>query len=203
MNRAELVSLMTQYTILLLGLGFQTKSAFGNDDDGFMGTILSWLQYLVYTCVGFNVLFSTGVVLKKAGGFFDSIGQEEMSLDDDIIDILHKGMVPVANAWVAMAGDVDHDRVKHLVAKIRAFKESTNLEYDENFARYFKEEEVYTVYGWMVYAEPEEQAELNWFIRELTEKRFDRQWKMIPPCCGCRERCKNYYRVELELMVRV
>eukprot|EP01051_Picozoa_sp_SAG22_P003124 SAG22_NODE_148_length_17459_cov_18.266359_5_plen_3015_part_00 len=200
-NKAELVSLMTQYIVLLMGLGFQTKAAFENDPGGVISNILNGLQGLVIACVVVNVAFSASVVMKKAGGLVDSIGQEEMSLDDDIADILHKGVVPIANAWVAQSDDADHERVRHLIAKIRAFKQTSKLEYNATFARCFKEEEVYTVYGWRAIATPEEQQDLNWFVRALTEKRFERQFKLLRwiDCCGCRERCKKYYRVDLML----
>eukprot|EP01051_Picozoa_sp_SAG22_P007899 SAG22_NODE_574_length_8996_cov_12.163875_6_plen_823_part_00 len=63
-NKMELVSLMAQFLILLMGLGFQTQSAFGAGD-GFMFILLNTLQYLVYVVVMITQYFICSAIIKK------------------------------------------------------------------------------------------------------------------------------------------
>ena len=204
-NRAELVSLMAQYVVLLMGLGARTQESFHGDEDGFLSKILSGLTVYVYIVVIVAIAFGLWVVLKKTGGLVDgmSAGGEEMFIDDETVDILHKGMVPVANAWAKQASDGDIHKVKTLVADIRAFQESTQIEYDENFAQFFKDKDLYTVYSWMTHAEPGEREVLKWFIEQLTDKLFERQYRIVPTCCGLRAYCERRNRSEVSLLVRM
>ena len=231
-NRAELVSLMAQYVVLLMGLGARTQESFHGDEDGFLSKILSGLTVYVYIVVIVAIAFGLWVVLKKTGGLVDgmSAGGEEMFIDDETVDILHKGMVPVANAWAKQASDSDLLKVRELVKEIRAFQESTlvgraalvlvqfvllcvpltqcvcacrNLEYDKNFAQFFKDKDLYTVYSWMTHAEPGEREVLKWFIEQLTDKLFERQYRIVPTCCGLRAYCERRNRSEVSLLVRM
>jgi hypothetical protein len=140
------------------------------------------------------------VVIKKAGGFFDSFGDASTFLDDSIVDILHKGMVPIANAWAAEVSDGERDKVGNFARNIDAFKDASGLVYDKRFSRFFTEEDLFTVYGWMTHATAEECEELKWFIDQLTEKMHERQWKLIPPCCGLRDWVKNKNRPDFNLL---
>ena len=196
---------MAQYVVLLMGLGARTQESFHGDEDGFLSKILSGLTVYVYIVVIVAIAFGLWVVLKKTGGLVDgmSAGGEEMFIDDETVDILHKGMVPVANAWAKQASDGDIHKVKTLVADIRAFQESTQIEYDENFAQFFKDKDLYTVYSWMTHAEPGEREVLKWFIEQLTDKLFERQYRIVPTCCGLRAYCERRNRSEVSLLVRM
>ena len=54
-------------------------------------------------------------------------------------------------------------------------------------ANFFKDEEVYVVYAWLIQAEEDEREALRWFVDELTDKKSDRDFKLIS--CPCSRKC--------------
>jgi hypothetical protein len=160
--------------------------------------VLDYMNALVYVLVGAAVSYSFWVFIKKFGTLLDSFGMDKShSLGNDVVDMLHKGMVGTANAWAAnpLLPPTDRARAKDIMGKIKQFKLATGVKYDKNFARFFKDEEVYTVYAWLIQAEEDEREALKWFVDELTEKKSERDFKLIS--CPCSKRidrlcCLNF-----------
>jgi hypothetical protein len=132
------------------------------------------------------------VFVKKFGTLLDSFGMSKsQTLDDDLVDMLHKGMVGIANAWAAdpRLSAMDRARAQDVMRKIKEFKRATGVRYDKNFSGFFKHEEVYTIYAWLIHAEEDERETLKWFVDELTDKKSDRDFKLIS--CPCSSRCDD------------
>jgi hypothetical protein len=161
-------------------------------------TILDYMNLLVYLMVGSAVGYSVWVFLKKFGMLLDSFGQDKhKKLDDDTLDMLHKGMVGTANAWAADPRLPSSERAKahDVMSKIKQFKIVKGIKYDANFARFFKDEEVYTVYAWLIQAEESDRSDLKWFVDELTEKKLGRDFKLLTcPNRRCDSLCCKDFR---------
>ena len=160
--------------------------------------VLDYLNLVVYTLVFFAVSYSLWVFVKKFGTLLDSFGiSKSQHLDDELVDMLHKGVVGIANAWAAHphVSATDLANAQDVLRKIKQFKKATGVQYDKNFSRFFKDEEVYTIYAWLIHAEEDEREMLKWFVDELTEKKSDRDFKLIS--CPCSSRCDRLCCEEL------
>ena len=82
------------------------------------------------------VAYSFWVFTKKFGMLLDSFGMSTAHrLDNDLVDMLHKGMVGTANAWAADQSVTHAERAKarDVMGKVKQFKLSKGVKYDKNF----------------------------------------------------------------------
>eukprot|EP01045_Picozoa_sp_COSAG04_P001512 COSAG04_NODE_51_length_31064_cov_38.384789_9_plen_5190_part_00 len=97
---------------------------------------LDYLNFIVYLFVILAVAYSFWVFTKKFGMLLDSFGMSTAHrLDNDLVDMLHKGMVGTANAWAADQSVTHAERAKarDVMGKVKQFKLSKGVKYDKNF----------------------------------------------------------------------
>jgi hypothetical protein len=145
------------------------------------------------------------VLIRKAGVAWSGLSAPRgtnFELPIEVIDMLHKGKVNTANTWAAKAGQANRQKAIEVMAKVIEYKGRTKLKADETMDRFFKEDEVVSMYAWFAQADVGDQANLCWFVEQLIEgeKDGDLIYGFVRRfCCQClSERIEDSYTFALQ-----
>ena len=176
-NIAEILSIATTCIILLIGLGYESinASAEGGNIDDKEGLcelhpempdcrVLWWMNLSVYIIVGLTVLVSSSIVYARYGGFLysRSIGQK-VFMDKKSIKLIHKSKMEASHMWWSNPNTREETKqtVQTVLAEIEQFAETSGLQYDRRFARFFTDEKRPSLYGYLASATEEQRSALS------------------------------------------
>ena len=177
-NTAETLTLLSTLLVLVLGLG-QHKAEAENIDSEHLNAAFSLFNTAVYSSMAVFVLASIFILLRRShSAVFSFIHRKELKaaqaddrvLSDQVRNCLHKSKLEPAVAWASVSATAaELERVEAVFAGVKAFEAETEIRQSKQWQQYFPVTLRPCMYSWLVSAEPDAVAELQWFLGELAE----------------------------------